>query len=324
MDGDQGCSYQHENFGWSFPQLVESKVFNNKNDVSGMEIVASINNYDIVKELGEENIRKTVGTEYKKWAKSLTTDDWEYENDFKGDLSDANIEKCMNEYLDNYIKEIDENYHDVSKNTDFSIYVDDSVKVFAKDLKEYDETTLEYIGIMPVKENLKTYIEKIDSAKINTIISNLKEIKTSNFKEGVITKIIGYIPKFDFEYELKLKEDLEKMGIKNIFEQGKANLTNITDDNSLFISNAVHKANIEFTQDGIKAAAATMAYGAGAGEPFNYYYDVPVEEIDLTFDKPYMFLIRDKQTGEIWFTGTVYEPLLWENEPEKDNWDPRS
>lgn len=318
MDGNEGCSYQHENFGWGFPMFVKSKTFNNNNNVSGMEIVASINNYDIVKDLSEESIRKTVGEEYKKWAKGLTIDSWESEEIFNKDLSDANIEKIMNEYLDNYIKEINGNYHDVSKNTDFSIYVDDNVKVFAKDLKEYDETTLQYIGIMPTKESLNTYIEKTDATKINNIINNLKDLKTSSFKEGVITKITGYIPKFDFEYELKLKEDLEKMGIKDIFKQGKANLTNICDDKELFISKAIHKANIEFTQDGIKAAAATVGWGAGAGEPFNYYYDVPVEEIDLTFDKPYIFIIRDKQTGEVWFTGTVYDPLLWDNEPEKD------
>ena len=316
--GIETCGYEHENFAWHVTPTVIKKEFNNKSTVSGMEIAASINNYDIVKELGEDNIRKTVGTEYKKWAKSLPSDDWDYKETFNSDLSDENVEKNMNEYLDNYIKEIDGNYHDASKNTEFSLYVDENVKVFAKDLKEYDETTLEYIGIMPIKEDLSTYIEKTDATKINNIISNLKEIKYSNFKEGIVTEITGFIPKFDFEYELKLKDDLEKMGIKNIFEQGKANLTNISDGNDLFISSAIHKANIEFTQDGIKAAAATLLGGAGAGEPFNYYYDVPVEKIDLTFDKPYMFLIRDKQTGEIWFTGTVYEPLLWENEPEKD------
>ena len=42
---------------------------------------------------------------------------------------------------------------------------------------------------------------------------------------------------------------------------------------------------------------------------------MPVEEIDLTFDKPYMFIIRDKDTGEVWFAGTVYNPLSIEDEP---------
>ena len=50
----------------------------------------------------------------------------------------------------------------------------------------------------------------------------------------------------------------------------------------------------------------------GAGDvncSFEYDYDVPVEEIDITFDKPYMFIIRDKDNKEVWFAGTVYEPI---------------
>ena len=112
-------------------------------------------------------------------------------------------------------------------------------------------------------------------------------------------------------------EKLKENGITDIFDIEKADLSNLTTSNAA-ISSALHKANIEFTQDGIKAAAATFIGGYGAGEPFNYEFDVPVEEIDITFNKPYMFLIRDKETGDVWFAGTVYEPLLWENEDEHE------
>lgn len=326
----EGCSYPHEEFSWGSPNQVVSHEFGEeKQIVSGMEIVASINNYDIVNELGEENIRKTVSEEYRKWAKNLTEVDWEYEDTFKGDLTDENIEKKLQEFLDGtsgdnsnyagYMAEINSNYGRVDYATDFSCYVDDSVKVFAKDLKEYEGTTLQYIGIMPTKENLDTYISSMNTTKMNEIISQLKDLTTENFKQGVVTKITGYIPKFKFEYELNLKEDLKQLGITDVFEQGKANLTEITDDENIYITEAIHKANIEFTQDGIKAAAATLFGGGGAGSSFDYFYEVPVEEIDLTFDQPYMFLIRDKETGEVWFVGTVYEPLLWENEPERLN-----
>ena len=54
----------------------------------------------------------------------------------------------------------------------------------------------------------------------------------------------------------------------------------------------------------------------GSGEPFDYKYDIPIEDIDLTFNKPYMFLIRDKKTQEVFFVGTVYNPLEWKNEDE--------
>ena len=170
------------------------------------------------------------------------------------------------------------------------------------------------------EENLDKYINNITAEEINKIIGNLKDInKRENFKEGVITQIVGYIPKFKFDYDLNLIKDLNDMGVKDVFDKEKANLKGITDDENVYISQAKHKANIEFTQEGIKASAATFIGGAGAGDMFDYLYDVPVEKIDLTFDKPYMFIIRNKETGEVWFAGTVYEPLSLEDEVEAKN-----
>lgn len=328
---DYECYYYHENYSWMAAEQVRSFNFGEAGqEVSGMEIQATINNYDIVNELGEENIRKIVGTEYKKWAKSLTQNDYEYKYIFNEDLSDKNIEAKLEQYLDGgkyysdyeskgYISELDSNYKGISKNTDFSLYVDNNVKALAKNLKEYNGTTLQYIAIMPTNEDLDSYIQNTNENEFNRIISNLKELTNENFKEGVVTEITGYIPKFKFEYELALEKDLKESGITNIFEKDKADFSKISDYSGIYIDEAIHKSNIEFTQDGIKAAASTVFGGAGAGDSFDYLFDVPVEKIDLTFDKPYVFFIRDTETGEIWFAGTVYEPLLWENEPEKDS-----
>lgn len=319
------CDYEHiNNTWWQTPAEVRSHEFENINDkVSGMEIYATLNNYDIMNELGEDKIRETVTEEFMKWAKN---EGKEYTDTFNGDYSDENIKKVAKEYLEGtdnndswltqegYLKELDSNYKDVSYSTDFSLYVDDEVKMFAKDLKEYDGTTLEYIAIMPTEEELDKFIEDTNVEEIKDLIGNLKELKSENFNDGVITEIKGYIPKFKFDYDLDLMEDLNKMGIAAVFEQGKAELTNLTEDEDTYISDAKHKANIEFTQDGIKASAVTMAGGMGAGEFFDYVFEVPIEKIDLTFDKPYMFLIRDKETGEVWFAGNVYEPLLWEDD----------
>ena len=55
-----------------------------------------------------------------------------------------------------------------------------------------------------------------------------------------------------------------------------------------------------------------MMGGMGAGGcEFDYTYDVPVETIDMTFDKPFMYIIRDKNTKEVWFVGAVYEPIIY-------------
>ena len=303
--------YLHEDFSWiASTDVISGKFDKMEQDVSGMNIIASFNNYDIVKELGEQNIRQTVKTEFIKYLEE-NPDDKLSNYFYNEDITGLNDDELMEKYLDKYIEQINSNYKKEDRTTDFSLYVDENVKVFAKDLKEYDGTILQYVGIMPINEDLDSYINNITAPNLNNIVSNLKELKAENFKDGVVTKITGFIPKFKFEYELNLKTDLKKLGITNVFEQGKANLTNISSDSSLCIGPAIHKANIEFTQDGIKAAAATGIGGLGAGGGFDYIYEVPVEEIDLTFDKPYMFIIRDKNSGEVWFTGTVYNPLLY-------------
>ena len=145
---------------------------------------------------------------------------------------------------------------------------------------------------------------------LNKVIIGLKPMKPESFKEGVLTLVKGYIPIFDYEYTLDLKSDLNKMGITDVFDSEKANLSGmLKKSKGEYISSANHKAKIEFSNDGIKAAAATKLGGAGSTSGgFNYLYEVPVEEIDITFDKPYIYLIRDKNSGEVWFMGSVYEP----------------
>lgn len=313
--------YSHENFYWfGGDELIPKNFKDMDEEVSTMEIIASFNNYDIVKELGEENIRKKVKEEYLKYLEDGGHIElYEYENYLgekinglsEEEVTEKYLDEYMEKFLDKYIEDIDSNYKMVDKITDFSLYVDDDVKVFAKNLKKYNGSQLQYVAIMPTNEDLDNYISKVKVETINKYIENLKQLKADNFKEGVVTKISGFIPKFKFEYQLDLMNDLKKLGITNVFEEGKANLENISSDKSLYINDATHKANIEFTQDGIKAAAVTEFGAGGAGGPFDYLFDVPVEEIDLTFDKPYMFIIRDLNSGEVWFTGTVYNPLLY-------------
>ena len=306
-------NYKHEKFSWFGPDEVTEKEFNDiEEKISGMEIIASANKYDIVNVLGKNKIRKTVKEELIKYLNenNLTIRNV-YNEDNKTD------EELFELYLDNYIEEISSNYKKIDASTDFSFYTDENIKVFAKSLKEYNGKQLEYIGIMPLNKNLDEYVKNITAQDINNLLGQLKKIELNNFKDGVVTKITGFIPKFKFDYELDLMNDLKTLGIKNVFEIGKANLKNITSD-ELYINKISHKSNIEFTQDGLKAAAITYAGGKGAGETFNYYFEVPVEEIDLTFNKPYMFIIRDKKTQEVWFTGTVYNPLLYKEDNTKN------
>ncbi|MDO5002702.1 MAG: serpin family protein [bacterium] len=296
-------SYIHEDYSDYVPSIGNSSetfksiLFNGKSQVKAAQIGATINNYDIIKELGEDNIRKFIEEKYREYLKNPG-------------CGEETTEEAIKNYVDNYVKDINKNYKQVDYSTDFQFYTDSNVKVFAKDLKTYDNTTLQYVGIMPTTMTLDEYIKSINSKDISKLISNLKSLELSSFEYGKIYRITGYIPFFKYDYELHLKEDLKKLGITDVFDSKKANLSNISSKNE-YIEKAIHKANIDFSNEGIKAAATTVMGGIGSTScGFDYNYKVPVETIDLTFDKPFMYIIRDKSTGEVWFTGSVYEPQI--------------
>ena len=297
-----GVSYQHEKYSHYINILdlnrKQEMGFNNdKMKVNYLEIGASINKYDILKELGEDNIRSTITSEYNEYLKTNPCGGYP--------------QKDTTTFVESYIKELDSNYNSIKSSTDFEFYTDNDVKVFAKDLKTYENTTLQYVAIMPTNESLKEYVEKTTAADYNKLIKNLKKIELDSFREGVVTKVTGYIPTFKFDYQLNLESDLKKLKVEDIFDKTKADLTGIISDETSYITDALHKANIEFSNDGIKASAATaLGAGGAASCGFEHLYEVPVEIINLTFDKPYIFLIRDKDTNEAWFAGTVYEPNL--------------
>ena len=311
-DEDFIVIYPHRRFtnerGFVVLPLIDnySKLnFNKKSDVNSVLFGAVINKYDIVNDLGEEKIKSIVTKAYNEWLDKCKTEEYCDVEDY----DDADT------YFKDYLKELKTGYKDIGTSTDFRFYDDKDVKVFAKELKEYDGNTFEYIGIMPKKIDLQTYIKNTDSKEINELIKSLKGIKYNNFEDGYVTYIHGLIPLFNFDYDLKIEEDLKKLGVTDVFSLEKSNFTPIV--RGPVAIEIKHKSNINFSNDGIKASAALMMGGFGDGGPdFDYIFDMPVKEIDLTFDKPYLFLIRDRDTNEIWFTGTVYEPTLYKETSE--------
>jgi len=194
-----------------------------------------------------------------------------------------------------------------------SYYLDDDLTVLTMDLKKYKDQQLEFMAIMP-KNNLSGFVDNVTKEQINKIDENL--ILSSQTEYGLNIDI----PKFKFNYKLKLKNDLKKLGITDSFIPNVADFSKMavaySSDEELYVYDALHKADIEFTEDGVKAAAVTVIIMnlAGSARP------VPSYPIDIIINKPFMFIIRDKVTKDIWFTGTVYEPNLWEN--DKDLYSP--
>jgi serpin B len=67
----------------------------------------------------------------------------------------------------------------------------------------------------------------------------------------------------------------------------------------LFISDIVHKAFVSVDEAGTEAAAATAVIMSLTAAP---------EAVEVTLDHPFIFLIRDIETGAVLFVGRVVNP----------------
>lgn len=210
--------------------------------------------------------------------------DWEYKFD-DSQQKEFNLLSGNSKIVTMLSKEI--------KNGAVSYYKGLDITAITINLKKYNNVQLEFMAIMPYND-LPSYIDKLSTKEINKISSKLK--RASNTKNGL--QIL--IPAFKFDYDLELENGLKALGINDAFNPNYANFSNITDKNT-FVGASKHRATIDFKQEGIKAAAVTVL---GMQET-SARKDKP-EEVKI--DKPFMFMIRDKETGEIWFTGAVYEP----------------
>ncbi|HEY3832188.1 MAG TPA: serpin family protein [Acidimicrobiia bacterium] len=106
------------------------------------------------------------------------------------------------------------------------------------------------------------------------------------------------MPKFDFSSQFSLDDTLSAMGMRDVFDPERADLSGIGGDpGDLFVSDVVHKATIKVDEKGTEAAAAT---------------GIAVETMSLPptieIDRPFLFAIRDDKTGAILFTGRVLDP----------------
>ncbi len=217
---------------------------------------------------------------------------WEYEfgcestrpEEFINDKEKTKVE-MMNKLFEGHIK-----------------YIDDDVKGILLPYKD----NLEYIAIMP-KKDLNGFIDELSDKSLNEYLNSFKSLKEE--------ELYLSLPRYSYEYNLnKFKDILINMGIKDAFSSEKAdfskivtkdNLKSINKDN-IYVDQAIHKAKIELNEEGTKAAAVTAIIMTESASI------VQTDRVELTFNKPFMYIIRDTKSHEIIFFGTVYKPNKWE------------
>lgn len=109
-----------------------------------------------------------------------------------------------------------------------------------------------------------------------------------------------HMPKFKAEYYLPLQQILMEMGMVEAFSNG-ADFSNMTGTRDLQIDKVIHKAVFEVNEEGTEAAGATAVVMMEKSA-------MPRQEILFRADHPFIYLIRDNETGNVLFIGKMLDP----------------
>jgi len=153
----------------------------------------------------------------------------------------------------------------------------------------YDGRELSMVILLPQAGQFEAFEDKLDSQLVADIIETLE------YQQVALT-----MPKFTYESKFMMKELLSEMGMRDAFLPGVADLSGINGGRSLFIDEVIHQAFVEVDEAGTEAAAATAVIVAETA--------APTEPKEVTIDHPFVFLIRDIETGAILFVGRVVDP----------------
>jgi len=156
----------------------------------------------------------------------------------------------------------------------------------------YKGERMRLVAILPAAGRLADFERSLDAARLAAILQALRP------QEDVAL----VMPKFKLGTGYKLEEVLPALGMRDVFDPDKADLSGMSepDQAPLFLAHVVHKAFVAVDEKGTEAAAASAAIAEAVSAP----------RLSVVFDRPFLFLIRDADTGVILFLGRLADPAL--------------
>ena len=161
----------------------------------------------------------------------------------------------------------------------------------------YEAVELPYVGgelamtvIAPNDGEFESFEAGLDAARVGEVLDGLGD-----------AQVRLRFPRFEFRTQAALKPALSELGMPIAFSE-QADFSAISPSAAdLLIQEVLHEAFISVDEEGTEAAAATAVI-AGVTS-------APQLNVDLTVDRPFIFLIRDRETGATLFMGRVLDPV---------------
>ena len=151
----------------------------------------------------------------------------------------------------------------------------------------YKGEKISMLILLPI-EDLNTIESVLTTEKLNEYKSQMKETKLDSIS----------LPKFEFDTKYFMKDTLISLGMPTAFSDD-ADFSGMTGKKDLYISNVIHQAYVAVDEKGTEAAAATAVIMRElSAMPTNVF----------RADHPFIFIIQEKETGNILFLGRVIDP----------------
>jgi serpin B len=107
------------------------------------------------------------------------------------------------------------------------------------------------------------------------------------------------LPKFRLSLDRQLRTALEALGMGVAFRPGEANFTRLANDD-LYLTHVKQDVFIDVNEEGTEAAAVTQVGVGVVSAP---------QIVELRFDRPFLFFIRERLSGTILFAGVITLPV---------------
>lgn len=142
----------------------------------------------------------------------------------------------------------------------------------------YQGDQLSFIGILPTERDISEFVSELSAESLRQIVSSLSS------EDNVIVNM----PKFTLEYgAVDLANTLRSLGVTNVFDPAKAQLTRMTNAQPANVSEIYHKAVCIINETGTQAAAVTAIRTRC----------IQVRGVVINFDKPFVFFIYAREIG---------------------------
>ena len=173
--------------------------------------------------------------------------------------------------------------------------------VLAPKTHRYGETA-EYQAVELLYGNgafVMTIVLPAPGRTLADLLNGLDATRWAEWTAALRDQKIGLtLPKFRIEYKRELKDDLSRLGMGVAFDDGRADFSRMADlsqsGQRLFLTRVTQKTFVDVNEEGTEAAAATSV---GVG--------VTSAPLTLSVDRPFLFAIRERLSGTIFFLGQV-------------------